>query len=126
MPPFVGGFPVDATEIETFMRYVQAWAQIASAHFRFAALCFNMVNTKKFSRRSWLQTVSGAAFASPIWAQTSPAIRTERPSVNAVMSGGLIDQGPNGAAAVIWGRANKPSRMQISRRTSEFALYYDT
>lgn len=78
-----------------------------------------MVNTEKFDRRTWLRTVSGAALASPIWAQTSPAIRTERPSVNAVMSGDLIDHGPNGAAAVIWGRANEPSRMQVTWRTSE-------
>jgi alkaline phosphatase D len=35
------------------------------------------------------------------------------------MSGDLIDQGPDGCAAVIWARANRPSRMQVAWRTSE-------
>lgn len=39
----------------------------------------------------------------PVLAPTSPVIRSERPAVNAVMSGALIDQGADGAAAVIWG-----------------------
>jgi alkaline phosphatase D len=77
------------------------------------------VKQKQFSRRFWLRAVSGAALAPPVPAQTPPAILADRPAVNAVMSGDLIDQGPDGCAAVIWARANRPSRMQVAWRTSE-------
>src|SRR5689334_14513855 len=70
------------------------------------------------TRRSWLRQVSGAAAATSLLAQT-PAIRVERPAVDAVMSGDLIDQGPTGCGAVIWARADKPSRMQVTWKTSE-------
>jgi alkaline phosphatase D len=73
----------------------------------------------KLSRRSLLRQGSAALLASPLFAQASAFVRADRPLANAVMSGDLVYQGAEGCAAVIWARADRSSRMQVTWRTSE-------
>jgi alkaline phosphatase D len=78
-----------------------------------------MTPPHEFNRRSLLRQGATALLAAPLAGRGSAFVRSDRPVPGAVMSGDLIYEHTGSCAGVVWARADRASRMQVTWRTSE-------